>query len=46
MFYGAFPSCLEENLNSVIQIMPQTTFNNVSDATSDNIIESVKVTQE
>ena len=41
MFYGAFPSCLGENLNKVIQIMPQTTFNNVSIVTSDDVIEYI-----
>ena len=41
MFCGAFPSCLEENLNWIIQIMPQTTFNNVSVATSDNVVEYI-----
>ena len=39
MFYGAFPSDLEENINSVIETMPQTTFNNVRFATSDDVIE-------
>ena len=41
MFRGAFPSCLEGNLNRIIQIMPQTTFNNVSVATSDDVIEYI-----
>ena len=41
MFYGAFPSDLEENINSVIETMPQTTFNNVPFATSDNVIEYI-----
>ena len=41
MFRGAFPSCLEGNLNRIIQIMPQTTFNNVSAAASDNAIEYI-----
>lgn len=38
MFYSAFPSALRENLNKVIVIMPNNTFNNVSAITSDNTI--------
>ena len=39
MFYCAFPNDLEENLNRVIEVLPQTTFNNVRFATSDDVIE-------
>ena len=39
MFYCAFPSDLEENLNRVIETLPQTTFYNVRFATSDDVIE-------
>ena len=38
MFCYAFPSVLRENLNKVIEVMPNNTFNNVSASTSDNII--------
>ncbi len=41
MFYGAFPSDLKENLNRVIETIPQTTFNNVPFSTSDNVIEYI-----
>lgn len=38
MFYSAFPSDLRENLNKVIEVIPNNTFNNVSIATSSDII--------
>ncbi len=38
MFYNAFPNDLRENLNKVIEAMPNNTFNNVPFATSDNMI--------
>ena len=38
MFYSAFPNCLREKLNQVIEILPNDTFNNVSITTSDDII--------
>ncbi len=38
MFYCAFPSDLKENINKVIEAMPNNTFNNVSSIISDNII--------
>ena len=38
MFYNSFPSDLRENLNKVIEAMPDNTFNNVPFTTSDDII--------
>lgn len=38
MIYNAFPSGLRENLNKVIEALPNNTFNNVPFATSDNTI--------
>ena len=38
MFYNAFPSDLRENLNKVIEVMPNDTFNNVPFAASDDMI--------
>lgn len=38
MFYNAFPSDLRENLNKVIEAMPNDTFNNVPFAASDDMI--------
>ncbi len=39
MFYNAFPNDLQDNLKKVMDVMPNTTFNNVQFTTSDNIIE-------
>lgn len=38
MFYSAFPSDLREKLNKVIEVIPNNTFNNISIATSDEVI--------
>lgn len=38
MFYNAFPKCLREELNIVLEILPKKTFNNIHITTSDDFV--------